>query len=198
MCRTEVHGESVSIQLAESHRAPFFPVLTDFHESCLINSPLNRSTRCLRTPNPEPRTPNRNFLPTRVLFIDGNANDRALYVGGLQQSSPDYQIIEATDGQSGLAIHRSLRIDCVVTELDLPDLSGFEVLMRLNPIVTRPNVPVVALTRLARRGLWDLAKQNGAYVCFFKPHTSSDDLDRAINRAIAFVGQLPKESVRTL
>src|ERR1041385_7282434 len=108
--------------------------------------------------NPEPRTPNRNFLPTRVLFIDGNANDRALYVGGLQQSSPDYQIIEATDGQSGLAIHRSLRIDCVVTELDLPDLSGFEVLMRLNPIVTRPIVPVVALTRLARRGLWDLGQ----------------------------------------
>ncbi len=133
-------------------------------------------------------------LPTtRVLFIDGSANDRALYVGGLQRCSPDYQIIEATDGQSGLAIHRSQRIDCVVLELDLPDLSGFEVLIHLNPIVERPNVAVVALTRLALQGLWDLAKQNGAYVCFFKPHTSSDDLDKAINRAIAFVGQLPKE-----
>jgi CheY-like chemotaxis protein len=133
-------------------------------------------------------------LPTtRVLFIDGNANDRALYVSGLQHCSPDYQIIEATDGQSGLAIHRTQRIDGVVLELDLPDLSGFEVLVRLNPIVKRPNVAVVVLTRLGLRGLWELAKTTGAYVCFYKPHTSSDDLDRAINRAIAFVGLMPKE-----
>ena len=133
-------------------------------------------------------------LPTtRVLFIDGNANDRPLYGGGLQHCSPDYDIIEATDGQSGLAIHRSQRIDCVVLELDLPDLSGFEVLADLVPLVRRPNIAVIVLTRLAHRGLWDLAKSNGAYVCFYKPHTSSDDLDRAINRAIGFVGQMPKE-----
>ena len=137
--------------------------------------------------------PSPDLPTTRVLFIDGSANDRALYVSALQHSSPDYQIIEATDGQSGLAIYRSQKIDCVVLELDLPDQTGFEVLVRLNPIAKRPNVAVVALTRLPRRVIWDLAKQNGAYVCFFKPHTSSDDLDRAINRAIAFVGQLPKE-----
>ena len=137
--------------------------------------------------------PNPELPTTRVLFIDGNANDRALYVSGLQHCSPDYQIIEATNGQSGLAIHRAQRIDCVVLELDLPDLSGFEVLVKVVPIARKPNVAVVALTRLACRGLWDLARSNGAYVCFYKPHTSLDDLDRAINRAIAFVGWMPKE-----
>ena len=39
---------------------------------------------------PKPELPT-----TRVLFIDGNANDRALYVSGLQYGSPDYEIIEA-------------------------------------------------------------------------------------------------------
>ena len=137
--------------------------------------------------------PNSELPTTRVLFIDGNDNDRAIYAGGLQYGSPDYQVIEATNGRSGLALYRAQRIDCVVLELDLPDLSGFEVLVRLNPIVKRPNVAVVVLTRLGLRGLWELAKTTGAYVCFYKPHTSSDDLDRAINRAIAFVGLMPKE-----
>jgi PleD family two-component response regulator len=146
-----------------------------------------------RTPNPEPRTPNPDLTTTSVLFIDGSANHRALYVDGLQRSSPDYQIFEATDGQSGLASYRAQRIDCVVLELDLPDQSGFEVLADLVPLVRKPNIAVIVLTRLAHRGLWDLAKSNGAYVCFYKPHTSSDDLDRAINRAIGFVGQMPKE-----
>jgi CheY-like chemotaxis protein len=133
-------------------------------------------------------------LPTtRVLLIDGSAKDRAFYVGGLQRGSSDYQIIEATDGQSGLAIYRAQRIDCVVLELDLPDLSGFEVLITLLPIARKPNIAVVGLTRLAQHGLHELAKKNGAYFCFYKPHTSSDDLDRAINRAIGFVGQMPKE-----
>ena len=136
-------------------------------------------------PNPEPTT--------RVLFIDGNANDRALYVTGLRYCSPHYQIIETADGQSGLEVYRSRRIDCVVLEIDLPDQSGFEVLGHLNPIPKRPNVPVVVLTRLAHRGLYEIAQTLGAYVSLYKPHVSSEDLDRALNRAIGFVGQMPKE-----
>jgi CheY-like chemotaxis protein len=144
-------------------------------------------------PNPEPRTPNPELSTTRILFIDGSANDRALYTSGLRYGSPDYEIIEAIDGQSGLAIYRTQQIDCVVLELDLPDLSGFEVLVDLVPLVRRPKIAVIVLTRIADRGLYALARENGAYTCFHKPHTTSDDLDRAINRAIGFVGLLPKE-----
>ena len=137
--------------------------------------------------------PSPDLPTTRVLYIDGNTKDRAIYAGGLQRSSANYQIIEAADGKSGLASYRAQRIDCVVLELDLPDMSGFEVLADLVPLVRKPNIAVIVLTRLAHRGLWDLAKSNGAYVCFYKPHTSSDDLDRALNRAIGFVGQMPKK-----
>ena len=137
--------------------------------------------------------PSPDLSTTRVLFIDGNDADRSFYVSGLQRCSPDYQIIQAADGQSGLAIHRAQRVDCIVLELDLPDLSGFEVLADVVPLARRPDIAVIVLTRLTHRGLWDLAKKNGAYACFYKPHTFSEDLDRAINRAIAFVGQMPKE-----
>ena len=133
-------------------------------------------------------------LPTTsVLFIDGYDSERTYYAEQLKRYSPDYQILEAADGQSGLARYRSQKIDCVVLELNLPDTSGFKVLMDLIPLAHRPNVAVVILTRVSSQPLWELAKKNGAYDCFLKKHTAHEDLDKAIQRAVALVGLLPKE-----
>jgi CheY-like chemotaxis protein len=133
-------------------------------------------------------------LPTTsVLLIDGSKDQRAYWAEQLKQCSPDYQIIEADDGQSGLNIYRSRQIDCVVLELSLPDQSGFETLLNLVPNACRPHVAVVVLTLMTHRGVWELAKQNGAYACLAKKFTSGEDLDKAIQRAVAFVGQMPKE-----
>ena len=134
------------------------------------------------------------FPTTSVLLIDGNAADRAYFAEGLKSCSSDYLILEATDGESGLDLYRRFqRIDWVVLELDLPDRSGFEVLVSLVPIASKPNVAVIVLTRLTKRGVWDLARQNGAIACFVKRHMGSEDLDRAIQHAVALVGLLPKE-----
>jgi DNA-binding NarL/FixJ family response regulator len=80
-----------------------------------------------------------------------------------------------------------------VLELSLPEESGFEVLMTLVPCASRPHVAVVVLTELTHQGIWELAKRTGAYTCLSKKFTSGEDLDSAIQRAIAFVGQMPKE-----
>jgi DNA-binding NarL/FixJ family response regulator len=131
-------------------------------------------------------------LTISVLFIDGYDSERRYYAQRLKRSS-DYQILEAADGQSGLARYRSQKIDCVVLEIDLPDMSGFQVLLDCIPTARKPDVAVIILTRLTSRPLWELAKQNGAYACFLKKHTSHEDLDRGIQRAVARVGVLPKE-----
>src|SRR5207237_2341032 len=97
-------------------------------------------------------------------------------------------------GESALDLYRrSQRIDCIVLELDLPDRSGFEVFVTLVPIASRPNVAVIVLTRLTHQGVWELAKQNGTIACFVKRRIGCDDLDRAIQHAVALVGLLPKE-----
>ena len=137
--------------------------------------------------------PNADAPPTSVLLIDGHDRDRTYYADHLKRCSPNYQIYEAADRQSGLALYRSRRIDCVVHEIDLPDTSGFQLLGDLIPVATRPTVAVIVLTRLSHPGLWELATKHGAYACFLKEHTSGDDLDKAIQRAMAFVGQIPKE-----
>lgn len=136
---------------------------------------------------------NPELLTTSVLFIDGNGTDRAFYADELKACSPDYQVVEATDGQSGLDLYRSQRIDCVVTELALSDKSGFEILADFVPVSSKPQVAVIVLTRIEHPRVGELAKQNGAYACFVKAHTSGEDLDSAIQNAIALVRLMPKE-----
>lgn len=136
---------------------------------------------------------NSDLPTTSVLLIDPNATDRIRFAAHLKNCSPDYTVFEALNSESGLALYRSRRIDCVVLSLDLPNYSGFRTLVDLVPIASRPHVAVVALYDRANRGIHEIAMQNGAYACFVRQFTSGDDLERAILRAIAFVGQMPKE-----
>lgn len=75
----------------------------------------------------------------------------------------------------------------------LLDQSGLCTLVDLAPIASRPQIAVIVFALMAQRGVRDLAKQNGAYECFVKYHASGEDLDRAIQRAVVFLGQMPKE-----
>ena len=130
-------------------------------------------------------------LATSVLLIVGSKNQRAYWADQLKRCSLDYEIIEAADAQSGLELYRSRRVDCVVLELALPDELGFRLLIDLVPIPSRPHVAVIVLTQMTQQGVWELARQNGAYTCFVKRHTTGEDLNRAIQQAVAFVGQMP-------
>jgi len=130
---------------------------------------------------------------TSVLLIDGSKTQRTYWADQLRRCSASYEIVEASDGQPGLDLYRSRRFDCVVLELSLPDRSGIRTLIELVPRVSQPQIAVVVLTLMTQQGVWKLAKENGAYVCLAKEFTSGEDLDLAVQRAVAFVGNLPKE-----
>jgi DNA-binding response OmpR family regulator len=91
-------------------------------------------------------------LPATVLFIDANDADRTFFVEGQKRDSPDYLIREAIDGESGLNLYRSQRVDCVVLALGLPERSGFRLLVELVPIASRSSIAVLMLTSNAQRG----------------------------------------------
>lgn len=128
-----------------------------------------------------------------ILLIDGNDIDRSYFATELKRRSLDYEILEAVDGRSGLNLFGSRRIDCVVLALDLPDQSGFQLLIDLVPLASRPSVAVVVLTHRLQRGLGELAMKNGAQACCVTQFTSGEELYTTIQRAIAHVGSLPKE-----
>ena len=124
---------------------------------------------------------------TVILLIDANQQDREYFGQLLLNSSPDFIVFNSTTGEHGLTLFRQKPIDCVVLEIDLPDMSGFEVLRRLIPSVEYPGIPVIILTRLSNHYLLDAAIKNGAQAALYKGNASADILNRAILNAISTV-----------
>ena len=128
--------------------------------------------------------------PIRVLLIDPNKEDRAYWAERLTRFSEAFTVIEADNGAAGLAICQTERIDCVVLELTLPDMSGFQVLTRLNPRAYHPKVPVILFSQRDLPQLKRMAMTNGAQTYFVKSALTGDGLSLAIQRAIAAIATL--------
>ena len=120
-----------------------------------------------------------------VILIDGHDDDRRFLAQRLKIASPDYYVFEAETGRAGLAVFRSQRIDCVITELTLPDMSGFEVLVNLVARAFRPEVPVILMSDTAFPLMPRLAINNGAQAYLDKSRICGDELDMVIQKAVA-------------
>jgi signal transduction histidine kinase len=57
-----------------------------------------------------------------------------------------HQIIEATSGLEGIALARAERPDLVLVDINVPDLDGYEITLRLRGIEGLEDVPIVAIT----------------------------------------------------
>jgi HAMP domain-containing protein/CheY-like chemotaxis protein/signal transduction histidine kinase len=80
----------------------------------------------------------------RLLLVEDNAAERQGVTELL--SSDDIEIMTADTGESALLQLRDNTIDCVVLDLKLPDMSGFEVLERIRDDASLCDVPVVVFT----------------------------------------------------
>ena len=120
-----------------------------------------------------------------ILLIDHNEKDRTYYAQQLRILIPNCIVLEATDGRSGLALYNSKQIDCLILELELPDQSGFDVLIKVVNQVHRLPVAIVILTRLDSPRLALLARVKRIRAVLVKHSTLGDELAPVIQRAIA-------------
>ena len=130
---------------------------------------------------------------TTILLIDGSLEDREYYTQRLRTSSPDRAVLQAITGRAGLILYKRQPIDCVVLELDLDDMSGFEVLVNLVPRVYQPDIAVIVLTRLSNPYFLEAAIKNGAHAALHKSMTSGDILDKTVLKALSAI---PKDRKR--
>lgn len=91
-------------------------------------------------------------MPT-VLVVDDSATDR-LRAGGLLDQMEDYSIEYAVDGSDAL-VKMELHVpDMVITDLDMPELNGLELVA-----VMRKAYPIVPVVLMTARGSEDIAVQ---------------------------------------
>ena len=127
-----------------------------------------------------------------IVVIDGNDEDRQRYVHLLKKNPEKYVVLEAKDGQSGLELCRSQRIDCVILAHDLSDLSGLRVLIQLVPRPRYAKTAVILLSNNPIPGMAVLARNNGAQTYMVKSDVTGDELEAAIHKAIADVNTARK------
>ena len=100
----------------------------------------------------------------RILWIDDEVDSFGSIIKSLER---DYEVVTATNGDEGLDIFSSSRIDAVILDEQMPGMNGIMVLAELKS--RKPSVPVVMLTKSEEDATADNALGYGADDFITKP-----------------------------
>jgi CheY-like chemotaxis protein len=104
--------------------------------------------------------------PQTVLLVEDNDDNLRIYSTILAYSG--YRVLEAMDGEAGLAMARSENPALILMDVSLPKIDGWEATRQLKADPATANIPVIALTA----------------------HALASDREKAIE--IGFDGYIPK------
>jgi PleD family two-component response regulator len=102
----------------------------------------------------------------RVLIVDDSSTVRLLERVIL---GPIYDLVEAVDGEDALAKAAAERIDCVLLDVVMPKLDGFETCRRLRELETTRTIPIVIVTTHGEQSEVDKARSAGCTDYVTKP-----------------------------
>jgi signal transduction histidine kinase len=119
----------------------------------------------------------------RILIIDDNPEDRALYRRFLSKSGNNFDFIECATGADGLRACLESSPDCILLDYRLPDMDGVELLAQLNNACA-DLCAVVVLTRNGSETIAVQSLQKGAQDYLSKDALSPETLARSIDNAI--------------
>ena len=77
------------------------------------------------------------------------------------------KILTAADGQQALQIVRSQPIDAILSDINMPGMSGLELLPKAKAV--RPDVPIIMITAYGDADTKRKALESGADALFTKP-----------------------------
>jgi two-component system, cell cycle response regulator DivK len=110
-----------------------------------------------------------------ILYVEDNEVNRRIVQDLLRRTS--YRLIEAHDGEAGLAMARSERPDLILMDIQLPKISGIEATRTLRREPATAAIPIIAITSFALAGDEQKAKEAGATAYLAKPYSPRDLLE---------------------
>jgi two-component system cell cycle response regulator DivK len=102
-----------------------------------------------------------------ILYVEDNEANRKIVRQLLKQTS--YTLIEAYDGEEGVAKALEARPDLILMDVQLPKISGLEATRRLRAEAATAGTPIIAITSFALSGDDHKAKEAGATAYLAKP-----------------------------
>lgn len=110
----------------------------------------------------------------RILIIEDSEDTRFVYAAILNLDG--YDIIEAANGEVGIACAIEHRPDLIITDINMPGLNGFEVARRVRADERIARTPIVAVTGTVFRAQEASAAATLFDRLFFKPTKPSEVL----------------------
>jgi two-component system cell cycle response regulator DivK len=103
----------------------------------------------------------------RILVVEDTEDNRQIIRDLL--TSFDYELIEAVDGEEGVAAAQSHLPDLILMDIQLPVMDGYEATRRIRAIPELARVPIIAVTSYALSGDEAKTRQAGCDGYVAKP-----------------------------
>lgn len=85
--------------------------------------------------------------PITALIVDGSSVMRKVVERSLRQAGVEFNaVFEASNGQDALKVVQDQDLDLVLSDINMPVMSGLEFVERLQQIPKAKNLPVVMIT----------------------------------------------------
>jgi two-component system, chemotaxis family, chemotaxis protein CheY len=111
--------------------------------------------------------PQEKEMSKRILSVDDSASIRQLVVFTLEKEG--YEVVSAVDGQDALSKVKAAIVDMVITDLNMPNMDGIELIQALRSEPGFKFTPIVMLTTESAMNKKDAGKQAGATGWIVKP-----------------------------
>ena len=107
-----------------------------------------------------------------ILLIEDNEYNRKIVRKLLSRSS--YRLVEAFDGEAGVALAIGEMPDLILMDVQLPKMSGLDATRVLRADVRTTHIPIVVITSFALSGDRERAAEAGASGYLAKPYSPGE------------------------
>ena len=107
-----------------------------------------------------------------ILYVEDNELNRKIVRDLLRRTS--YRLIEAADGEAGIATALAQHPDLILMDVQLPKVSGIDAVRTLRAEPATRDTPIIAITSFALSGDQQKAKDAGASAYMAKPYSPFD------------------------
>lgn len=114
-------------------------------------------------------------MTKKILTVDDSRTMREMVAFTLK--SAGYEVVEAEDGQAALQLLNSGKVDAVITDLNMPNMNGFELIRSLRDNPVYKFTPILMLTTESEGSKKEEGKAAGATGWIVKPFNPEKLLD---------------------
>ncbi len=108
-------------------------------------------------------------MTKRILLVEDQEDNRRIARDLL--SSVGYEILEATNGEEGVAMAAAHRPDLILMDIQLPVLDGYEATRRIKADPALAHIPIIVVTSYALSGDDEKAIEAGCDAYVAKPYS---------------------------